>query len=132
MQSKSTEEFKETDGNGIPKSHVHMILEIVHYVPDTIVCKTIIKNGGGKLSAVAFNEGEKFYKKTTKYDTFVQIIEGKAEITIDSKDCKLNLGDSIIIPVNTLHCFKANSEFKMITTIVKHTNKTKTVVIKSN
>lgn len=116
--------------NGLPKSQPHIILEIVEYVPDTIVQKTIIKNTGGKLSAVAFDKGEKFCVTTAKYDTYVQIIDGKAAVTIGSKDLKLNLGDSIIIPVNTIHCFKADSEFKMITTIIKHTNKEKTSVTK--
>lgn len=93
MQSKAPEHCKIDNDNELPKAKAHIILEIVHYIPDSIVCKTIIKNGGGKLSAVAFDEGEKFCKKTTKYDTFVQIIEGKAEVTIDSKDWKLNLGE---------------------------------------
>ncbi len=84
------------------------------------------------MSAVAFDKGEKFCVTTAKYDTYVQIIDGKAEVTIGSKDWELKLGESMIIPVNTVHCFKANSEFKMITTIIKHTGKTKAVAIKSN
>ena len=132
MLSKTTKEGKESDDNGLPKSQAHIILEIVEYVPDTIVCKTIIKNSGGKLSAVAFDKGEKFCVTTAKYGTYVQIIDGKTEVTIGSKDWELKLGESMIIPVNTVHCFKANSEFKMITTIIKHTGKTKAVAIKSN
>ncbi|MCF6129424.1 cupin domain-containing protein [Flavobacterium sp. AS60] len=132
MQSKSPKYCKIDDDNELPKSKSHIILEIVEYVPDTIVCKTIIKNTGGKMSAVAFDKKEKFCEKTAEYDTYVQIIDGKAEVTIGNKDLKLNLGDSIIIPVNAKHCFKANSEFKMITTIIKHTGKTKAVAIKSN
>lgn len=123
---------KESNDSAMPKSQAHIILEIVEYVPDTIVCKTIIKNSGGKLSAVAFDKGEKFCVTTAKYDTYVQIIDGKAEVTIGSKDWELKLGENMIIPVNTVHCFKANSEFKMITTIIKHTDKTKAVAIKSN
>ena len=119
MLSKATKTIKKSDDAGLPKSQKHVILEIVQYVPDSIVCKTIIKSSNGKLSAVAFDKGEKFCETTTLYDTYVQIIDGKAEVTIGNKDCKLILGEGMIIPVNTLHCFKANSEFKMITTIIK-------------
>jgi quercetin dioxygenase-like cupin family protein len=132
MQSKATKHHKVDNDNDLPKSKSHIILEIVHYIPDSIVCKTIIKNGGGKMSAVAYDKDEKFCETTAKYDTYVQIIDGKAEVTIGNKDWELKLGDSIIIPENTAHCFKANSEFKMICTILKHIGKTKAVVIKTN
>ncbi|MFN3968654.1 cupin domain-containing protein [Flavobacterium sp.] len=132
MPSKNTKICKENNDKGLHKSQAHIILEVVEYVPDTIVCKTIIKNVGGKLSAVAFDEGEKFCEKTTQYDTYVQIIDGEAEVTIGNKHCKLHLGESMIIPVNTAHCFKANNEFKMITTIIKHSPKRKTTAAKSS
>ncbi len=132
MKSKNTEVSQEKNDNGLPKSKQHIIIEILEYVPDKIVCKRIIKNGGGKLSVVAFDEGEKFCEKTTKYHTYVQIIDGKAEVTIGSKDWELKLGDGMTIPINTVHCFKANSKFKMITTIIKHIGKPKAVVIRSN
>ncbi|MBF6642061.1 cupin domain-containing protein [Flavobacterium sp. J49] len=132
MLPKNTKNSEKNSTTGLPKSKTHIILEIVEYVPDTIVCKTIIKNIGGKLSAVAFDEGEKFCEKTTQYDTFVQIIDGEAEVTIGNKHCILHLGESIIIPINTAHCFKANNEFKMITTIIKHSLKRTALATKSS
>ncbi|WP_445452173.1 cupin domain-containing protein [Flavobacterium sp. 25HG05S-40] len=119
MRSTTPKAIKEDADIGLPKSKKHVILEIVEYVPHSIVCKTIIKNVGGKLSAVAFDEGEQFCETTAKYDTYVQIIDGKAEVTIGSKDWELKLGEGMIIPVNTVHCFKADSEFKMITTVIR-------------
>lgn len=119
MPLKNTETCNKKSHNGLPKSQVHIILEIVEYVPDTIVCKTIINNSNGKLSVVAYDKKEKFCETTALYDTYVQIIDGKAEITIGNKDLELILGEGMIIPINTVHCFKANSEFKMITTIIK-------------
>ena len=119
MESKATKVIKQSNDVGLPKAKVHIILEIVEYVPDTIVCKTVIKNSGGKLSVVSFDEGEKFCEKTTEYETYVQIIDGKAEVTIGNTKWKLSLGESIIIPVNTIHCFKAEDRFKMISTILK-------------
>lgn len=120
MKSTTTKAIKENTDTGLQKSKKHVVLEIVEYVPHSIVCKTIIKNVGGKLSAVAFDEGEQFCETTAKYDTYVQIIDGKAEVTIGTKDWELKLGQGMIIPVNTVHCFKADSEFKMITTVIRN------------
>lgn len=103
----------------LDKSKVHIILEIVEYVPNSIVCKTIIKNKGGKLSVVSFDKGEEFCETITKFNTYIQIIEGKAAVTILDKHHHLQLGDSIVIPMNTAHCFEADSKFKMISTIIK-------------
>lgn len=103
----------------LPKSIVHIILEIVEYVPNSIARKTIIKKADNSLTALSFDEGEMFCEKTTEHDTYVQVIDGKAEVTIGKKDFKLNLGESIIIPENTKHCFIANEPFKMIITVIK-------------
>jgi mannose-6-phosphate isomerase-like protein (cupin superfamily) len=40
-------------------------------------------------------------------------------IHVDHQDLKIKLGDSIIIPLNTWHCFKASKSFKMIRTMIK-------------
>ena len=104
----------------LPKSIAHIILEIVEYVPNTIARKTIIKRGDNSLTAVSFDEGEIFCERTTEYDTYVQVIDGTADLTIVQKDFKLKLGESIIIPENTLFCFIANETFKVIVTIIKN------------
>jgi len=95
-----------------------MILEIIEYVPDSIVCKTVIKNLNGSITATSYDEGEKFCEKSTESETYVQIIDGKACVTIDNIDHELHLGEGIIIPANILHCFKAEEKFKMITTMI--------------
>ena len=119
MKSNNSKVIQENTNEGVPKAKKHIILEIVEYEPDTIVCKTVIKNYNGKLSVVAFDKGEKFCETTAKYDIYVQVIDGKAQVTIDSKDWELKLGEGMLIPINTVHCFKANSKFKMISTIVR-------------
>ena len=98
----------------------HIIVEIVEYVPDSIVSRTIITKQNGKVVVSSFDEGEKLCEKTTDYDTYVQIIDGKANISIEKVDHELKLGEGIIIPAHSLHCFKADQQFKMITTIIKN------------
>lgn len=101
------------------KSKAFIIVEIIEYVPESVVSKTIIKKSTGNVSAEAFDEGEALTEKISPFDTFVQIIDGKAEIVIDGKTNILDIGQSIIIPAHTSNLIKANERFKMISTIIK-------------
>lgn len=103
----------------IEKSKAHIIIEIIEYIPNSIVTKTIIRKTTGNVSIIAIDTGENMAEKILPYDTFVQIIDGKAEIIIEDKSTFLNTGEAIIIPAHTSHNVKANERFKMISTVIK-------------
>jgi quercetin dioxygenase-like cupin family protein len=103
----------------VEKSKAFIIVEIIEYVPNSVVTKTIIKKSTGNVSAEAFDTGEGLSEKISPFDTFAQIIDGKAEIVINGKSHFLNTGQSIIIPAHTPNIIKANERFKMISTIIK-------------
>jgi quercetin dioxygenase-like cupin family protein len=103
----------------IEKSKAFIIVEIIEYVPNSVVIKTIIKKTTGNVTAVSIDSGEAMAEKTIPFDTFVQIIDGKAEVVIDGVSNFLDTGDSIIIPAHTSNSVKANERFKMISTIIK-------------
>ena len=66
----------------LEKSTSHIIVEIIEYVTNAVVIKTIIKKSTGNISIMSFDSGEGLTEKTTPFDQFAQIIEGKAEIII--------------------------------------------------
>ena len=101
------------------KSKTHIIVEIIEYVPNSIVSKTIIKKTTGNVTVSSFDEGEELAEKKSPYDNYIQIIDGEAEVIINEKSYKLKLGEGIVIPANAPHCFNANEQFKMISTIIK-------------
>jgi len=101
------------------KAKALVIVEIIEYVPNSVVFKTIIKKSTGTISAVSCDTGETLIEKTIPFDTFVQIIDGKAEIVIDGISKFLGTGQSIIIPAHEASSVKANERFKMISTIIK-------------
>lgn len=94
-------------------------VEIIEYVPESVVIKSIIKNITGKINAVSFDSGEELPEKTIPFDTFIQIIDGRAEIIIDGISNFMDTGQSIIVPAHTSTIVKANERFKMISTIIK-------------
>ena len=103
----------------VEKSKAVIIVEIIEYVPNSVVSKTIIKKSTGTVSVVAIETGEGLTEKTSPFETFIQIIEGKAEIVITGKSNFLVTGQSIIIPAFTPNIVKANERFKMIMTVIK-------------
>jgi quercetin dioxygenase-like cupin family protein len=105
--------------NNIENSKALIIVEIIEYVPNSVVSKTIIKKSTGTVSVVAIDTGEGLTEKTSPFDTFAQIIEGRAEIVINGVSNILETGQSIIIPAYTSNMVKANERFKMILTIIK-------------
>ena len=111
---------KNNDGSELKKSSIHIIVELVEYVDNAVVCRTILKKTTGNVTATSFDAGEELDEKSSAFDTFVQIIDGVAEIIINSDKFKLKLGEGIIIPAHSKHQFNAKEQFKMISTVIKN------------
>ena len=86
---------------------------------NAVVSKTIIKKTTGNVTISSFDAGEELDEKISPFDTYIQIIDGTAEITINDKVFKLKLGEGIVIPAHAKHHFNANEQFKMISTVIK-------------
>jgi len=103
----------------LEKSTSRIVVEIIEYVPNSVVIKTIMNKSTGNISVMSFDSGEGLTEKTSPFDTFAQIIEGKAEIVIDKKSNFVESGQGIIIPAHAPNFIKPNGRFKMIMTIIK-------------
>ena len=108
-----------SDNSEIEKSKSHIIVEIIEYIPNSVVSKTIIKKLTGNVSVMSFDTGEGLSEKTSPFDTFVQIIEGKANIVINKVASLLLTGQGIIIPAHASNQIMPNGRFKMISTVIK-------------
>ena len=107
------------ENNELEKSIAFILVEILEYVPNSVLIKTIIRKTTGNVSAVSFDSGETLTEKISPFDTFIQVIDGKAEIVINDKSNILETGESIIIPAHSRATIKANVRFKMLSTIIK-------------
>lgn len=103
----------------IEKAKAHITVEIIEYLANAVVKKTILKKSTGNISVMSFDSGEGLNEITTAYDTFVQIIDGKAEIVINGISHILETGQSIVIPAHTANYVEPNGRFKMIQSIIK-------------
>ncbi|MBK9678500.1 MAG: cupin domain-containing protein [Saprospiraceae bacterium] len=118
--NKALESNKENSFNvEIEKSKVYLTVEIIEYLPNSVVSKTIIKRSTGNITVMSFDNGEGLTEKTTPFDTFAQIIEGNAEIVIAGQAFYLETGQSIVIPAHAPNYIKPNGRFKMVLTVIK-------------
>lgn len=111
---------KQTKEPEIEKATPHIIVEIIEYVPNAVVSKTIIKKTTGNVTVSSLDAGEELGEKTLAFDNYIQIIDGAAQVSINDKTYKLKLGEGITIPAHTKHCFNAAQQFKMLSTIIKN------------
>lgn len=107
------------DRHDIEKSKAINIVEIIEYLPNSIVSKTISKKLTGSISISSLDSGEGITEKISPFDIVVQIVDGRAEIIIDGKAHLLDTGQLIVLPANISNIIKANERFKMIVTIIK-------------
>jgi len=107
------------DGAELEKAKPVITVEIIEYVANSVVIKTILKKSSGTVSVISVDTGEGITERTTPFDTFVQVIDGKVELVISNKIHLLKTGGSIIIPSQAPYHVKPDGRFKMILTIIK-------------
>jgi quercetin dioxygenase-like cupin family protein len=86
-----------------------------------VVSKTIVKKPSGNITLFAFDIDEGLAEHSAPYDALVQLLDGKAEITIGGTTyhLQIGIGQSVILPANIPHSLKANEKFKMMLTMIK-------------
>jgi quercetin dioxygenase-like cupin family protein len=93
--------------------------KLVEYSTDSIVSKTILDKPVGTITLFAFDRGQKLSEHTAPYDAVVQILDGKARLTIGGKDVEVASGQVIIMPANVPHAVAAEEKFKMLLTMIR-------------
>jgi quercetin dioxygenase-like cupin family protein len=95
------------------------ILELVNYQEGTIVSKTIYSAKSGTITLFAFDEGQGLSEHTAPFDALVQMLDGKAKLTVSGKNFEASSGDMVLLPSNQAHSLLAVSKFKMILTMIR-------------
>lgn len=105
--------------NELTKLKTHITTEIIDYISNSVVIKTILRKPEGNVCVLSFDHGAGLNEKKNSFDTFIQVIEGKAMIVIEDKPNELHVGESIIIPAHETNKIKAICRLKMILTTIK-------------
>ncbi len=100
------------------KSNARIRVKMVESIPESDLDQPIVKKSTGFTSILTFDEGEKREVETSSLDTFVQIIEGSAEVIIEGISHFLKTGQVMILPAHHLNIIKAKVNLKLISTFI--------------
>jgi quercetin dioxygenase-like cupin family protein len=92
---------------------------LVGYAQDSIVSKTIIDKPVGNMTLFAFDRGQKLSEHTAPYNAVVQVVDGRARLTIGGEDKDVAAGEIIIMPAHVPHAVIATERFKMLLTMIR-------------
>ena len=101
------------------KARTLKVEDLIEYQEGAVVSREIIRKGTGTVTIFAFDKGEGLSEHTAPFDAMVQVIDGKAEITISGNKNILETGDMIIMPADYPHALRAMERFKMILTMIR-------------
>lgn len=107
------------DNIELETSLAHKLVDVVGYVPGSIVIKSILRKKTGTVNISSFDTGEILAAKISLFDNLVQVIDGVAEVIVDEKSIQVETGQVIIIPAHSTNKMKANERFKILSIIIK-------------
>jgi quercetin dioxygenase-like cupin family protein len=96
-----------------------MLNNMIAYQPGAVVSKELVRKEKGTVTLFAFDQGQGLSEHTAPFDAIVQIIDGKAKITVAGSDYHLSAGELIVMPANKPHALKATERFKMLLTMIR-------------
>ena len=103
----------------VEKAKAHIIIDLIEYVANSTVTRTIVRRLTGNINAIAMDSGESLSEKISPFDMYIQVIEGEAEIVIDNSSNKLVTGQGIMIPAHAVNVIRTNDPVKILRTIIK-------------
>lgn len=89
------------------------------YQEGSVVSRTLVDRKIGTITLFSFDAGQGLSEHTAPYDAFVQVFDGKAEITIDGVPRAVSAGEVIIMPANVPHSLRAVERFKMMLVMIR-------------
>jgi len=92
---------------------------LVEYAPDSIVSKTILDKPAGTITLFAFDAGQQLSEHTSPYDAVVQVVDGRAQLTIGGEGVAVSAGQLVIMPGNVPHSVAAEERFKMALIMIR-------------
>jgi len=104
---------------GIEKSQAHILVDLIDYVPHSVVVRTLVHKTTGNIIVISIDSGESLKEKISPFDTYIQIIEGESEIVIDNTSAFLASGHAILIPAHSTNLIRAHNPSKMLVTVIK-------------
>jgi len=73
----------------------------------------------GTISLFSFDTGQGLSEHTAPFDALVQILDGRAELTIGGNTVEAQAGQTVLMPADVPHSLRAPERFKMLLTMIR-------------
>lgn len=94
-------------------------LELIAYQEGSVVSREILKKKSGTITLFAFDKAQGLSEHKAPFDALVQVLDGKAEVTLGGVPHLLGKDDLILMPADVPHALKAIERFKMMLTMIR-------------
>lgn len=102
-----------------PISQTVDIVTSIDYSAQAVVSKTIVKKDTGTITLFAFDKEQELSEHTAPFDALVQIIEGRACLSIAGNKIIADAGQMVLMPANVPHSVYAVENFKMLLIMIR-------------
>ncbi len=97
---------------------VQNLADLVEYQQGQVVSRTLVQNKNVGVTLFSFDKGEQISTHASTGDAMVNVLSGKARITIGETEYLVAGGESIVMPNNVPHAVYAEEQFKMLLTVI--------------
>jgi quercetin dioxygenase-like cupin family protein len=87
---------------------------LVDYQDGAIVSRTLLDREAATLTVFAYDADQTVSEHTAPHDAMIEVLDGRATVTIDGTDYELTDGESIVMPSAVPHSVAAPERFKML------------------
>ena len=107
------------DKDVTPKGTPFNLSHHIDYADGSVVSKILLKKDTGNVTLFSFDTSQGLSEHTAPFDAAVQILDGKAEITIGGTIHEVKEGEMLIMPANIPHSLHAAERFKMVLVMIR-------------
>lgn len=103
----------------VEKGFVFTSNSVIDYAEGGVVSKELVHSNAGSVTLFSFDAGQGLSEHTAPFDAFIQVVDGKMELTVENIKHVISAGESFIIPSGAPHSVNAPERFKMIITMIR-------------
>jgi quercetin dioxygenase-like cupin family protein len=115
----NNEKHEEPLTGSLPTAEALRLDGLLDYVPGSVVSRTLIKRPVSTVTLFSFDKGQGLSEHTAPFDALVQILDGRAELTIGGKVVKVEAGQTVLMPADVPHSVHAAQRFKMLLIMIR-------------
>lgn len=121
MKDKTEKKGKrqETSNGTLPPAVPQRLDKLIEYASGSVVSRTVIKRPVGTITLFSFDAGQGLSEHTAPFDALVQILDGRAELTIGGNVVRAEAGQTVLMPADVPHSLHAPERFKMLLVMIR-------------